>query len=777
MTNNINNYKTVGKNVRKVDGMGLASGVHLFVADLADEDSLVAGILTSPHAHARIKKIDISKAKKLDGVHSVLYHGNVNRVPHTTAGQGYPEPSPYDTVMFDNKVRYVGDRVAAVAAETPAILKKALDLIDVEYEVLKPVFDPEEALAPGAPIIHDEEDAKVIIPVEYDKTRNLAAHVDTKVGDTEKAFEQADLVVEDRYTTHYANHCAIEPHISHAKLDPHGRLVITTSTQVPFHVRRIVSQVCEIPIKQIRVIKPRIGGGFGGKQEILLEDVCAMLALRTEKPVLLEYTRKDEFISSRTRHPAICDTKLGFDASGKLSAISLKVILNTGAYGSHALTVGSNSGSKVLPMYPCNDIDFTLDSPYTNLPVGGAYRGYGATQAVFGLECLMDEAAEKLGLSPIEIREKNHIRSGGTSPIFKALGEGTEGVEMKIGSCGLDRCIKMGAEEIKWEEKQNKQASKPWCKHGLGMAILMQGSSIPHVDMGAATLKLNDDGSFNLLMGATDLGTGSDTVLSQIAAEELGVAVEQIIPLSSDTDVTPFDVGAYASSTTYLSGMAVKKTAALAKYQVLEAAAEMLDCKLEELDIKNSVITGGPSELTLEDVGRHTLYADNQHQIIASASHVTEKSPPPFAAHFVEVEVDTQTGKVDLLSYVAAVDCGTAIHPKLAEGQTEGALVNGISFALTEEYIFNDKGKMLNPDFGNYKICSTQDIPKIKTILVPTFEDTGPYGAKSVSEISINGALPAISNAIYNATGVRIKEGPFTPEKILKALNSQANNK
>ncbi|PKN48080.1 MAG: aldehyde oxidase [Deltaproteobacteria bacterium HGW-Deltaproteobacteria-17] len=766
-----NKFSQVGTNVRKVDGMALATGGSLFVADLAPENALCGMILTSPHAHARIVRMDISRAEALDGVYAVLYHGNVPRILHTTAGQGFPEPSPYDTVMFDNKVRYVGDRVAAVAAETPEIAAQALSLIEVEYEILEPVFDPVKALQPGAPVIHDEPDAHVVIPVPYDKDRNLAAFVETSVGDVDGALAKCDVVVTGTYTTQYAQHCPIEPHITLCELDPYGRVRITSSTQVPWHVRRIVAQCCEIPVRRIRVVKPRIGGGFGAKQEVLIEDVCTMLCLRSGQPVLMEYSRKDEFVSSRTRHPSVCTTTLGLTKDGKIQAIRMHMVLNTGAYGSHALTVGSNCGSKVLPMYPCEHIEFKMEGAYTNLPVGGAYRGYGATQAVFSVECLIDEAAARLGRDPLELRVQNHIRSGMGSPIFKALGEGTEGVEMTIGSCGLPECISLGAEAIEWKKPRQSSGRKA---RGVGMAILMQGSSIPHVDMGAATIKLNEDGSFNLLMGATDLGTGSDTVLSQIAAEEIGVDTTMMIPLSSDTDVTPFDVGAYASSTTYLSGGAVKKAALLIRHQILEVAAEMLRCEQEKLTIEDGRILGGAKVITCSDVALHSLYSHNQKQIMASASHITEKSPPPFAAHFADVEVDLDTGFVKLLKYVSAVDCGTTIHPKLAEGQTEGATMNGISFALTEEYLFNEKGRMLNPSFGHYKIFTTADMPEMVTIMVPTYETTGPYGAKSVSEISINGALPAISNAIFNACGVRMMHGPFTPERVARALREKA---
>ncbi|MFP4499148.1 MAG: xanthine dehydrogenase family protein molybdopterin-binding subunit, partial [Vulcanimicrobiota bacterium] len=602
------------------------------------------------------------------------------------------------------------------------------------------------------------------------------AHVDFAVGDFEKAFKEAPYKVEREYESHYAQHCPMEPHISAGYLDEKDRLVILTSTQVPFHVRRIVSERLGMPAKQIRVIKPRIGGGFGTKQEVLLEDIVALGVLRTRKPVKLELTRYEEFLS-RTRHPQIVKIKLGSDENGVLTAVSMRIIMNTGAYGSHALTVICNSGSKVLPLYnKAQNVDFYGDSVYTNLPVGGAYRGYGATQGAFAMEAAMDELAEKLGIDPVELRKRNHIRTGESSPVFAALGEGKAGVEQKIGSCGLDQCIERGCREFDWENRdQRREASKPYKKRGFGMCVLMQGSSVPEIDMGSAFMKINDDGSFNLAMGATDLGTGSDTVLSQIAAEVLEIPVEEIIPYSSDTDMTPFDVGAYASSTTYLTGMAVKKCAEKIKRQILKAAGSMLDKSDYDLYLEDrKVFDHDGNSVTFAQVAKHSLYEKDQHQIGAIASHITHKSPPPFAAHFAEVEVDTQTGFVEIIKYVCAIDCGTAIHPRLAEGQCEGAIMNGLSFALTEEYIFNKKGKMLNGSFNTYKIFSTRDLPELKVILVPTYEETGPYGAKSVSEININGPLPAIGNAIYDAIGVRITNPPYSPERVLEAID---NNK
>jgi len=444
---------------------------------------------------------------------------------------------------------------------------------------------------------------------------------------------------------------------------------------------------------------------------------------------------------------------------------------NTGAYGSHALTVVCNCGAKTLPLYHCDHIGFDGDSVYTNLPVSGAYRGYGGTQAAFGLEIAMDEAAHKLGIDPVDLRKKLHIREGEGSPVFRALGEGQEGVEQKIGSCGLTRCLELGAEAIGWYQR-NRHPGTGRIRRGMGMCALMQGSSIPLVDMGSSSIKMNDDGSFNLLMGATDLGTGSDTVLAQIAAEALCTRLDHMIVYSSDTDLTPFDVGAYASSTTYLSGEAVRQTALTVLEQIRKVAADMLNARPEDVHIEHATATANGKSVTYEAIARHALYGHNQFQIGAINSAISHVSPPPFAAHFAEVEVDTWTGAVQILRYVAAVDCGTAINPKLAEGQIEGAVANGIGYAMMEEMVFNEKGACVNPSFRHYRIPTMRDMPKLTTILVPTWEPTGPFGAKSVSEICINGPLPALSNAIFAATGARVAVSPYTPERVFRAIRS-----
>ena len=767
------NFKQVNHSVRKVDAVQLALGKPSYVADFAPRDALIVKMLWSPHPHAKIVSVDVSAAEKMPGVKAVLWHGNVPRIAHCTAGQGFPEPSPYDTFMFDVKVRFVGDRVAAVAAETEEQAKAALAKIKVVYEKLTPVFSIDEAMADGAPIIHDEPEAHVPIPIPYEPKKNLVARVGCEAGDFEKGMQEADFTFDDTYETPYAQHCPIEPYVSLAQIDSAGRIVITTSTQVPFHCRRIVAQTLGIPVQKIRVIKPRIGGGFGSKQEILLEDVVAMFALRTGRPCFWQFTREENFRTGRTRHPIRVRIRTGIKKDGTITAIGMDCWNNTGAYGGHGLTVVSCCGSKVLPLYRCENIHFLGKVYYTNLPVGGAYRGFGATQAFFAMESTMDKMAEAIGMDPLKLRQLNHIKSGEGSPVFAALGEGKEGVPMTVGSCALGECITKGAAEIGWQNRADWRTKTGRYRRGLGMACLMQGSSIPHIDMGGASIKMNEDGSFNLLVGATDLGTGSDTVLAQIAAEELCTATDKMIVYSSDTDMTPFDVGAYASSTTYLSGEAARKAAADAKRQILHTGAEMLNLPDDQVVCKDAHVQSkdGQHKVSYGDISCYSLYSKNQYQIIGTASHVTHKSPPPFAAHFAEIEVDTWTGIVKVLKYVSTIDCGTAINPALCEGQTEGGTLNGISYALTEQYLFKN-GRMTNASFTDYHIFSMRDSAPIKAIIVPSFEDTGPFGAKSVSEICINGPAPVFGNAIYNATGARLNEFPFTPEKVLEAIRA-----
>jgi putative selenate reductase molybdopterin-binding subunit len=763
-------FAIVGKNERKVDGVGLVAARARFVADLLLPDTLHVKILGSPHAHARIVEIDTTEAAAFSGVACVLTHKNTPTTRHTTAGQGYPEPSPYDARMFDTKVRFVGDRVAAVAAASEEIALEALKRIRVKYEELPAVLSMDDALRDGAPVVHDEQDSTGI----YDASRNIVADVDIDVGDVAKGFEASDAVVEVVCETQYAQHTPIEPHVVLAYLDSDERLVLRTSTQVPFHVRRIVAQTLDLPLHRIRVIKPRVGGGFGTKQEVLLEDIVGLVTLRTGRPAFLELTRAEEFIAARTRHPMRVRVKLGAMKDGRLHAIEMEALSNTGAYGAHGLTVLANTGSKTLPLYnKASNAHFFGQAVYTNLPVPGAYRGYGATQGYFPLETGMDELAEKLSIDPIELRRRNHIRVGETSPIFEKLGEGREGVSQTVKSCELERCIEIGAERIGWSEKRGKRVREgPWV-HGVGMSIMMQGSGIPEIDMAAATIKMNEDGSFNLLIGATDIGTGSDTILAQMAAEVLGVPLPKMIVTSSDTDITPFDVGAYASSTTYVSGTAVVRAAEKVREQILSVAAPLLDSVSEDLTLSEEAVeTPDGRRVGLDRVCQRAMYESDQFQIAATASFVPSESPPPFLANFAEVAVDTGTGRVKVLRYVAAVDCGVAVHPKLAEGQMEGSIVNGIGYALTEEMLISSRGRVRNPSLFDYKILGALDVPRIEVVLVDSYEPTGPMGAKSIGEIGINGPIPTIANAIYDAIGVRLRQTPFTPERVLAAVRA-----
>ena len=767
-------FEVVGHSEPKVDAYALVTGKPVFVEDADVDGSLHIAFLTSPHAHARVIAIDTSRAEALSGVALILTHENTPARRYTTAGQGYPEPSPYDTRMFDETVRFVGDRVAAVAAETLEIAHAAVQLINVEYEMLPAVLSIDEALARDAPVIHAEDDATGI----HDATHNTVSVVKVDVGNIEEGFAGSAAIVETVCETQYAQHAPIEPHVVQGYLDNDGRLVLVSSTQVPFHARRIVSRVLDLPLYRVRVIKPRIGGGFGVKQEVLLEDVVGLVTMRTGRPSLAVLSRPEEFYASRTRHPMRIRVKLGAGDDGVLRAVDMEVISNTGAYGSHALTVMSNVGSKTLPLYnKAPNVRFDGKTVYTNMPVGGAYRGYGATQGYFALETAMDELAEDLDMDPVELRRRNHIRVGETSPIFEAIGEGKEGVEQTVKSCELERCIDIGVERIGWDAKHGARRRDGSWVHGVGMSIHMQGSGIADVDMAAATIKMNDDGSFNLLIGATDLGTGSDTILGQIAAEVLGVPLAKIVVYSSDTDMTPFDTGAYASSTTYVSGNAVRLAAEEVRDQILYVASSMLGEDAAKLRIGSErVVSPMGVTVSLEDVGLRSLYATDQVQIGATASYVGAESPPPFLASFAEVAVDTETGHVKIIDYVAVADCGVPINPAAAEGQLEGAVANGIGYALTEEMLISDYGRVRNPTLFDYKIPAAPDLPRIQAILVDSYEPTGPMGAKSIAEIGINAPIPTIANAIYDAVGVRLRRTPFTSERVLDALDEVQKN-
>ncbi len=780
----------VGKPEVKVDAVKLVQGKPAFTDDIELRGMLVAKILHSPVAHARIKRIDASRARALPGVAAVLAWRDIPRVVYSTAGQSDPIPGPLDMFSLDSKVRFVGDRVAFVAAETEEIAAHALELIEVEYEELPAILDPREAIG-NKTIIHDEPE--YVNFADSEPHQNLAAKIRIGIGDVEVGFQKADRIFEDEYTVQKVQQAHIEPHVCVTYWDEDDRLVIRTSTQVPFHVRRILAPVLGLSPKRIRVIKPRIGGGFGGKQEVLIEDVCAHLTIATGRPVRLEYTREEEFTAARSRHPMRVKMKTGVKNDGTLTANEMVVLSDTGAYGCHALTVTGNTGHKAMALYPAYGVDrgdapriappgvmpnvrFYADIVYTNTPPSGAFRGYGVPQGFFPVDTHMEHIARELGLDPLEFRLKNALRAGEEHPFSRSWSEGREPRPETIRTCALAECAAQGAAAIEFDRLHKEDGwrsvtGKPWLRKGLGVALVMQGTAIPYLDMGAASIKMNDDGSFNVLVGATDLGTGSDTVLGQMAAEVLGVPLDDILMYSSDTDFTPFDKGAYASSTTYISGAAVVKAAQQCAEQIKEVAAELL--KMQEagnirLADKHAIAPDGRS-ITLEQIALESLHHSNQRQIMAVASYMSPVSPPPFAAQFAEVTVDTESGQVTVDKLVMALDCGRIVNPATASGQIEGGMAQALGYGVCEEMLFDTKGRALNPRFDDYHILRADEMSQMTTIFVETHEPSHPFGVKAVAEIPMDGVAPAVANAVYDAVGVRVKDLPLTPEKVWRA--------
>ena len=752
--------KVIGKKTPRVDGVALATGKPVFTDDVSVADTVFIKILRSPHAHAKIVEIDKSEAMGISGVVTILTHEDFPAHYYTTAGQGYPEPSPRDTRILDSTVRFVGDEVAIVAAETNEIAEKSIEKIIVKYEILPANFEMEKATESSS--LHPESGKTGI----YNTQKNMASHLEAEIGDAEKAFSESEHIFEGTYSTPFVQHAQIEPHITLTWLDENGRLNIRTATQVPFHVRRIVAEVTNFPISKIRVIKPRIGGGFGGKQEILTETLCSAITLKTGRPARLELTREEEFYATRSRHPQKISLKIGLDENQKITAMTANILENCGAYGPHALTVMSVTAQKLFSIYKMQNFKVVGNAVYTNLPIAAAYRGYGAPQAFFALESLMDEIATELGICPIEFRKKNLFELGDELPIMRALGEGREGFKAFVNSNGLAECMEKGRKLIGWDEFQQSDKNSP-IQRGIGVATSAQGSGIAGIDMASAFIKMNEDGSFNLLVGATDLGTGSDTALAQIAAEVLCVAVEKIIVYSSDTDLTPFDTGAYASSTTYVSGGAVKKAAEKVIEQILEQGQKFLN--LENVKIENEfVIAETGDKISFKDLCTKSFYTENQMQIMAEASNMSFDSPQPFNATFAIVEVDTETGFVTVGKIVSITDAGKIINPQMSEGQVEGSIPQSLGMVLSEFMTFDENGKMTNTNFDDYHIFTSLDMPEIIVDFVETDEPTAPFGAKAVAEIPINAPAPAVVNAIFNACGVRIRNLPITPEKVMK---------
>ncbi len=773
-------WKVVGKPEKKVDAVKLVQGKPAYTADIEKRGLLVAKVLHSPLAHARIKKIDVSKAKLLPGVAAVLTWHDIPRVVWSTAGQSDPIPGPLDTFSLDNKVRFVGDRVALVAAETAEIAEKAVGLIEVEYELLPAVLDSSKAMDPNAVRIHDEPE--YVNFADSNPSQNLAAKIRIDIGDVEKGFKEADEIFEEEYEVPKVQQVSIEPHVTVTYWDEDDRLVIRTSTQVPFHVRRMLAPVLELPVKRIRVIKPRIGGGFGGKQEVLMEDVAAHLTIATKRPVIYEYTREEEFIAARSRHPMKIKMKTGVKRDGTITANEMYALSDTGAYGCHALTVTGNTGHKAMALYVGDglyrkspNIRFYADIVYTNTPPAGAFRGYGVPQGYWPVERHMEKIARALNLDPIEFRLKNAIHAGEYHPFSTAWNEGREPRPEIVHTVGLEECVQQAKAAIGWDSKFGNEAwhtGKAPFRKGIGVAMVMQGTAIPYLDMGGASVKMNDDGSFNLLIGATDLGTGSDTVIAQMVAEVLGVPLDDIITYSSDTDFTPFDKGAYASSTTYISGAAAVKAAEMARERIKLRAAKMLnvtDHTTIKLSNKMAVAPDGKS-VSLSEIALDTLHRNDQEQIMGIGSFVSPSSPPPFAAQFAEVTVDTETGVVTVDKLVMAVDSGVIVNPLTASGQIEGGMTQALGYAVCEEMRYDEKGIAIERDLDRYHIFRANEMPELTTIFVETFEPSHPFGVKAVAEIPMDGVAPSVGNAVLDAIGINVNVNPILPEKVWRAL-------
>ncbi len=752
-------YQTVGKTVARLEGLAKVTASTLYGVDLKFPGMLYARILRSPYAHARVVKIDTSAASALPGVRAVLTLDDSPPVNYNAVYSGlsdkFVKHLVQDQRVFDEVVRYVGEAVAAVAADDPLTAERALDLIEVEYEPLPEVFDPESALAPGAPTLHPHSPDNIVgRPIVF------------QMGDLDKGFAEADLVLEDRYTTPRHQGTPMEPHVCVASWDPMGKLTVWTSTQIPFRVRFVLARVLGISEGRIRVIMPEIGGGFGAKQEVSIEPICALLAKKAGRPVKLELNRTEEFAYTTTRHGAIMDLKMGARKDGTLTAMDGRLILDTGAYVAHGMGVATLASISFTGIYRCPNLRYEAKVVYTNLPISGALRGFGQFQVLFPVESTMDMLADKLGLDPLEIRLKNHIQVGEPDPRTRFI----------IESCGLDECISEGARRIGWQEKRQSHGEGT-VRRGVGMACIMDVSGAkPFLpEQSAAIIKCNEDGSVTLLTGVADSGQGIRTTLAQIVAEELQIGAEQVHVTAGDTEITPFDLGNYASRTTYVAGRAVQEAALVVKRGLTEMASELLEARPEDLVWEGGHIfpKGAPQKaVSVPQVARFAQHT-KAVSIMGTASHTPPHNAPGFQAHFVDIEVDTETGRVKVLKVVAANDVGKAINPQDCEGQIEGGVVQGLGFALGEEMRFDESGHPINPRFSEYGVPGPDGLPEIETVLVESIEPSGAFGAKGIGDIVVTAMAPAIANAIYNATGARVRSLPLNPESVLAALDAQ----
>ena len=754
-----NTYRAVNQPVRKKDAMQLLLGKPVYVDDIAPKDALVVKILRSPHPNAIVQQIDTARALKVPGVVAVYTWQDVPSRRFTIAGQTYPEPSPYDRLILDRHVRFSGDAVAIIAAETEAAALRAMKLIKVQYQVLDAVLDFRTA-KDNPTLVHPEEDWYPPCQVGGDNRRNLVASEVNAAGDVEAVLADCDLVLDRTYHTKAFNQAMMETFRTYTELDRYGRLHVISSTQIVFHVRRILSRALGLPKSRIRVEKPRIGGGFGAKQTAVCEVYPAFVTMQTGRPAKLIYTREEAQIAGSPRHEMQVRVRLGADRDGRIRAIDLYTLSNTGAYGEHGPTTVGLSGHKSIPLYTgsLEAYRFGYDVVYTNHQAAGAYRGYGATQGIYAVETTVNELAETLGMDPTAIRDKNMVRQGMRMPAY---------YNEPANACALDRCLERCKEIFHWDEKYPVRDMGNGKVRAAGVATAMQGSCISAVDVGSATIKLNEDGSYNLIIGAADMGTGCDTILAQMAAECLDCPVEDVAVFGADTDASPYDSGSYASSTTYVTGMAVEKACAQLKEKLCRIAAGMLDCPPEDMVFAGRELRSAATgrAVTLEEVGYKTQVFSNEAPEV-TVSHSSPISPPPFMVGMVEIELDRETGLVTVLDYMAVVDCGLPINPALARIQAEGGIVQGIGHTLMEDVQYDRSGRPVESSFLQYKIPTRLDMGHLRVEFEHSHEPTGPFGAKSIGEIVINTPAPALTHAIYRATGVWHRELPITPEQI-----------
>ncbi len=754
--------RVVGKPVRKKDAMALVTGKPVFTNDMAPKDCLIVKLLRSPYANAIVEEIKTDIAQKVPGIEAIYTWKDAPQERFTNAGQTYPEPSPYDRLLLDRQVRFVGDPVAIVAGENEACVDKAMKLIKVKYQVLPAVLDFHTA-KDNEILVHPEDNWKSLCPVGADNKRNLCAHDETEYGDVDKVLADCDIVLQETYHTKACQQAMMETFRTVCFMDTYGRLNVLSSTQIVYHARRIVAAALGIPKSKVRVFKGRIGGGFGAKQSVVSEIYPAFVTWKTGKPSKILFSREESQIASSPRHEMEVTVKMGADKDGRIRAIDVYTLSNTGAYGEHGPTTVGLSGHKSIPLYSdAQAYRFAYDVVYTNRMAAGAYRGYGATQGIFAVETTVNKLAEKLGRDPIDLRMQNMLREGQFMPAY--YGE-------TANSCALDRCLMRAKEMIGWDEKYPCHDMGNGKVRSVGIGMAMQGSGISGVDVGSATIKLTEDGIYTLTIAAADMGTGCDTILAQMAAECLDCSMEQIVVSGADTDTSPYDSGSYASSTTYITGKAVEKACLKLQEQIRKQAATMLKCEEDQVDFDGHVarnLENGAS-VTLEEIGTASMCACNQ-ALQVTESHSSPVSPPPYMVGAVEIELDKETGHVEILDYAAVVDCGTVINPNLARVQAEGGIVQGIGMTLYENIQYTDKGQMLNNSLMQYKIPTRLDMGKVRVEFAPSHEETGPFGAKSIGEVVINTPLPAITHAIANATGLWFNELPITSEEIAMGL-------